>query len=100
MQSLIDDTQVAKDLLLHATFVESKHLCETWEATLKQTILLASPILVTYVEKYPGQEMHLGCIRIICIRIELIEYIFRTKQSLRMHKFRQHNADFVGTEMV
>ena len=64
------DLLMARDMLLPATFVESKHHRETWEATLKQTILLASPILVTCVAKYPGREMHIEC-----IRIDLIRYI-------------------------
>ena len=69
------DLLMAKDMLLPATSVESKHHPETCLAILKPTILLVSPILVTCVEKFPGQEMHLGC-----IRIEIVESnLFRTK---------------------
>ena len=98
-RQLMLDLLMAKDMLLPATSVERTHHPETCLATSKPTISLVSPILVTCVEKFRGQEMHLGC-----IRIKIIESnFFRTKHSLVMHKFRQHHTDwnfFTGPGMA
>ena len=66
---------MAKDIWLLATFVENKQQIETCQVTSKQTIFLVFLIPVMYVERLPGQEMHLGC-----IRIEIVESnLFRIK---------------------
>ena len=46
----------------NATSVEKKRHQETWQATLKQNIFLASLMPVTSVERPPGQEILLECI--------------------------------------